>query len=404
MFPWQKNQVRPRYTLLLTRLGDGINIDRGALRQAGLSRLHSVSSGERALQIIREQAGPAPSVSVDLIVCTGELEDMSLAAFMRRLTALGTMLPVLLITPGKSEIARALSLGASAVLSRPYTVNELCRAVESLRASYFASDVQYESPKTDIPSVAGRPSGSVSNLALDAKANRSITASTSSKETKEEIHLASGQEGSKAESTPNKLLWTRTGLGLLREGKFEQARELLLGALDYDPLDLEAALGLSRLCQQQGEDNQAHRWVHRAALICQNTRQYERAEILFSRLPEKWQGDHEMIEAQELLLEGNYDAACEAFIDLCTSRKGMVLHRLLGRACQFTHAPEECMYELISALERNGYESTAQMLEARMLGDCEPREQACDGFLSHFPRLQEVVAVARFTAQAFRAS
>lgn len=377
MFPWQQQNAEPRFALLLTRLEDGINVDRSALRQAGLTRLHSVSHGEKALEIIRGQAGGDPALAVDLVICSGDLDDMSISAFMRALASLGSPLPVMVISGNDDELARAISQGSAATLRRPYSMNELARALENLHTQKRASAAP-KLEKTAPPPHQAEPRPE------DSPAPRSPAEA--------------------GRTTGNKLLQTRDGFSMLRQGKTEQARYLFTGALSFDPLDIDAALGLSRLYQQDGDMEKSHRWLHRAGHICLLTRQPERAEALFARLPEKWQGDHEMIEAQELLQEGDFDAACAAFINICTSRKDMPLHRLLGRACQFTLAPDECMRELIAAFARSGYESTAQTLAARLLTDEEEYEWEPGGLLAAFPRLQEAWAVARFTAQALRAS
>lgn len=361
---------RPSFVLLLTALDDGINVDRAALRQAGLTRLFSVNSGGRALEIIRGQSGENPEPAVDLIICAGDLNDMSQNAFLRALAALGSPLPVMVISGSEAELARAISHGAAATLRRPYSMNELARAIEGVRARKPTPAAQTQT-KTVQP--APPPPA------------ESATAKT-------------------PDAPPNKLLWTRTGLRLLGQGDTAQARAFLSGALDYDPLDLEAAMGLSRLGKQEGDMESCHRWLHRAGLICLNTGQSDRAAMIFSRLPEKWQGDHELIEAHELLHEGSYERACEVFVNICASRKEQPLHRLIGRACQFTLAPGETLREVCAALGRIGYESTARSLAARMLSEEDEREPQGGGFLAAFPRLQEVWLVARYTAQALKAS
>lgn len=379
MYPWQDQNATPRFALLLTSLADDINIDRAALRQAGLTRLHSVNSGEKALEIIRSQAGENPALAVDFIICAGALSDMSASVFMRAFAASGSSLPLMFISGNESELAAALSHGASASLRRPYSMNELTRAVESIRSP---KRTQTAPPAQNIQAKSSRPAP-----AQDAKASAAPPAAPKNEE-----------------NTGNKLLWTRSGLSQLKHGKLEAAHKLLAGALDYDPLDLEAAMGLSRLFKERGDLEKCQRWLHRAGCICLATRQTERAEMIFSRLPEKWQGDHELIEAQELLQEENFDAACEAFMHICSTRPNMPLHRLIGRACQFTAAPEDTMRELCAALMRAGYESTARSLAARMLINEDDRQWEPGGFLSAFPRLQEVWAVARYTAHALRAA
>lgn len=371
MFPWQKQESSPKFALLLTGLEDGVNVDRSTLRQAGITRLHSVNRGEKALEIIRGQGGANPPLAVDLVICAGTLGDMSFSGFMRAFAALGSPPPVMVISGSETELARAISLGAAATVRRPYSLNELTRALEGVRSQKRV----YAEPKAE---------GKAQAAKLETRAK-----SAAAPAVKEE---------------DNALLRTRNGLRLLSQGRTSEACDLFTRALAYDPLDLEAALGLSRLYRQLDDMEKSHRWLHRAGHICLSTRQADRAEMLFSRLPEKWRGDHEMIEARELLREGDFDAACLAFVNICANRKNMALHRLLGRACQFTSAPDECLREVVAALARAGYESTAQSLAARMLAEEREREWEPAGFLSGFPRLQEVWLVARFTVQALRAS
>lgn len=434
-----------RFAMLLTQLDDGVNTDRASLRRAGVQRIRSIRSGQEALRIIQAgQTDDAP-FGIDFIVCSGDLPDMGMEDFIRSLAAMdtgksGKLPPVLAIISGDdAAISRLLAGGVRAVLPRPYSVAELEAALAKMQ----------EQSLTDAPATClARPEESVSSSAgfhlsapemlFSAKAKKAgeqlkaaksadpVKASTTAPKkqataastvvaAKFEPTVVPGlsqrpEQTKKADQQPdnspeqiNQLLYTRTGLSLLRQGKLASAQDFLRRALRFDPLDLEAAMGLARLHKQNGNADRAARWLHRAGMIYVRAGQHERAESIFSALPAKWRGDHYMIEAQNLLQDEDFDEACEAFMEISTRKKKPPIHEVLGRACQFTDSPEYFLYEMCAALERNGYASTARKLEKRMFSDRHVEVQPC-GFLSRFPKLQEVVTVARFTMKVWRAS
>ncbi len=424
----------PRFAMLLSLLDDEINIDRAALKQAGAYRLRSIRSGQEALRIVKAALSGAPAFQLDFIVCSEDLPDMGVHAFLRELSAIaatsaGPLPPVLFIAPDNQSLNLALAHGASAALVRPYSANELGAAVARLQnLAAAASGRVAEQPEPARPANDMPKSGAASAVdmlfsaqakkageqlqqkqRLEAQNTVSVTRQApglppKSAEAATPVAAASGaNKSSTVADAVNPLLYSRTGLGLLRQGKLASAQDFLVKALRFDPLDLEAALGLARLHRENGDEERMHRWMHKAGMICLHGGQPERARAVFAKLPAKWQGDHYMIEAQNLLQDEDFDQACEAFMQL-SAQNGKRPHELLGRACQFTSAPEYYIYEMCLALERNGHESTARQLEKRMLGGSDSVEVRPYGFLDHFPRLQEVVTIARFTMRVWRAA
>ncbi|MCL1915572.1 MAG: hypothetical protein FWG17_02515 [Desulfovibrionaceae bacterium] len=356
------------FVLFLTDLADEMNADRAALRRVGIQRQRSIRSGMEALRIIQDARAPDAPLVLDFIVCAESVSDMSLEDFLRALQDLpgdGPIPPVLCLATDARSASQRQDWGAAVVLSRPYSTKVLAVSLEKIRS---APRVRR---KVKAPAAPFYPPP-----ALD--------------------------KSPEADSHP--LLYGRAGLNLLRRGRTEQAREYLLLALKHDPMDSEAALGLAELCRLTGEEELSRRWTHRAGLICLEGGQRDRAELIFSRQPVHWQGDPHFLEARALLEEEDFDGACDLFLRLNDRQEGRPPHAVFSRACQFTSSPDYCMRGLCAALEERGYAGSARKLGRRLLTeeDLDWEGEAADGFWAAFPRLQEVLAVMRFTMNAWR--
>ncbi|MCL1889789.1 MAG: hypothetical protein FWF99_04720 [Desulfovibrionaceae bacterium] len=354
------------FVLFLTDLADEMNADRAALRRVGIQRQRSIRSGTEALRIIQAARVPDAPLVLDFIVCAESVPDMSLEDFLRALQDLpgdGPMPPVLCLAADVRSARQGQDWGAAVVLSRPYSAKALAASLEEIRSA---------------PRVRRKVKAPAAPLSTPL--------------------------GNSPEAEPNPLLYGRAGLNLLRRGRTEQAREYLLQALRHDPVNLEAALGLAELCRRTGEEELSRRWAHRAGLICLESGQRDRAEMIFSRQPAHWRGDPHFLEARALLEEEDFDGACDLFLRLNGRQEGMPPHAVFGRACQFTSSPDYCMRGLCAALEERGCAGSARKLGRRLLTeeDWDREGEAADGFLAGFPKLQEVLAVMRFTMNAWR--
>lgn len=110
------------------------NTDRRALRSAGYLNCRFLTNGSEAARLIADSSDIAP----DIVICTGNLADMDgtqFCAIMRQHPALKD-LPILLIIPNNSEIEhlKALDCGASAIMPRPYSVEDLRKQIEQLNS------------------------------------------------------------------------------------------------------------------------------------------------------------------------------------------------------------------------------------------------------------------------------
>jgi CheY-like chemotaxis protein len=384
---------RTRFVLLLSSLDDEINIDRSALRRIGGLRPRSIRSGSEALRLVRAGQSGTSAFKIDFIVCAEDMPDMRADAFMRSLAVLAAesahpVPPVMFMAADSRAGRRALANGAAVVLNRPYSTSELAAGVERLRSG-------------QVPGLFPVRSGHLQPGLPDFRCKGEFLPEGKVPE-KENGAGKKALERLAPEEKISKLAYGRTGLNLLRQGKLASAEKFLRQALECDPLDLDSALGLACLHKREGEPEQEQRWLHRAGMICLESGNAERASSIFAGLPEKWRGDPYIVEAQTLLLEENFDAACEAFMLACAKTKNSSLHLLLGRACQFTDDPEYFLQEMRAALERCGYADIARKLGRRLLDDNIPEERRPEGFLASFPLLREIVTVASFTLKTWR--
>ena len=125
--------------LLLSESDSLASLDRRALRDAGASRVESMTSGIDAARMLAALDQAQALFMPDVVVCSQKLADMDGEQFcaILRLHPLLLDLPVLLILPNDSEVEqlKTLGCGASALLARPYSINVLKAHLDSLTAS-----------------------------------------------------------------------------------------------------------------------------------------------------------------------------------------------------------------------------------------------------------------------------
>lgn len=443
--------ARPLQILLLSGLDETLSVERATLRQLG-ARVRGLRSGRSALEYL---AGPLEkSEKPDVLVCTETLSDMGARDFLR---ALGLLLartgeqppPVLVVCGGRAEAF--LELGAAAAVTRPYTVQTMSEALLAAQNA-LTSAGREPAAEAGAPGAPGAAFGATPGLsggraadmffvkrqraageklasetAGEASENdlpEALRASTSYREVARAVPdvqfsqfdqaSASIQpvtaEAAPATAQPNPLLHTRNGLRALRAGRPAEARGLFKAALEADSLDLEACLGLAGVCRRLEDPAGEQRWLNRAVLICLETGQKDRARSIQERLPRELADNPYLTEARHLLLEGNYAEAAEAFLRLSLRKGQPPLYQLVARAAQLTDYPEDTLHDLCEAFRRNGQSGLAANLYQRLLaepddeGGADRLEFEPQSFWTRFPRLYEVMAVARFTLHAWRTS
>lgn len=348
------------------------NVDKTALKNAGIHRLRSFTSGREGLEAI---AGGL-AFKVDFIILAGQLEDMASGDFLQALALLGhkhgQLPPVLAICENERAAAKALALGARSVLVRPYATGAMNSALEGLAAADTTAGGMEHRQK--FPQACAKGAGYAAEAAVDS-----------------------------ASEPDNPLLYRRNGLALLRKGKTREAEKTLRAALEYDQMDLEAAIGIAKARLTQGDTKGAERWRHHAAYICLETGQVERATQILEHLPNK-ADDPYLTEARYLLREERYDKAVEVFLQACARQKSYSLHLIVSRASQFTDAPEQSLRQMCRAFSRQGYHAIAGDMARRFFSDSGVYAGTGQHDMLAFTFLQEVWAVARYTFKAFRSA
>lgn len=130
--------TRQPSVLLLCKNEQAAAVDKRALRDAGISRIRTMTAGLDAARIMAGMEPDKPPLTPDIIVCQHRLEDIDGEQFcaLLRLHPRLIGLPILLIMPNADEEAqlRALGCGASALMGRPFSVEDLRRQLQSLMA------------------------------------------------------------------------------------------------------------------------------------------------------------------------------------------------------------------------------------------------------------------------------
>lgn len=411
--------------LLLGGLGRPNNPARRALRQLGLNVQRFIPDGGLTISLLKKLSGQASSTRTHgtlpyMVLCPEHLGDMSWHDFLHimRLQGLQRLFPIVMVVPAslKEEVVHA---GAHAALTLPYSLNDLSAALQNAvqavgrtdfhiptckpgaSALQRASDSEPTLRKTSMTSAVAALKlvrGAESKV-LQQPETRRLDSQTAKRAPRQENEKDTNQKSAKSMSP---LLLSRHGLQLLRNDNFAEAETLLRAALEYDPMDLESCLGLMRLEKRRSNESAAARWLRCAAIICLRSGQEERAADLFERLPQSMREKNPFLEeAGALLREGSYHAASRAFIEAWARQSEESLHGIIGRACQFTDAPEAALRSLCKAYAKDGRNDIAANLASRLSRD--PwHSYDSPGIFSAFPLLHDVVEVVKFTLRAWK--
>jgi two-component system, OmpR family, alkaline phosphatase synthesis response regulator PhoP len=123
--------------------------DEGTVRESLLDLLEV--EGYHAIGAENGEQGLALATQADLILCDVQMPEMDGFALLRRLRAqpATATLPFIFITARttKADLRRGMELGADDYLFKPFTINELLRAI-STRLSKQAAIAQTSAPKS----------------------------------------------------------------------------------------------------------------------------------------------------------------------------------------------------------------------------------------------------------------
>ena len=301
---------RPISVMLLSRSERLAAVDKRALREAGATTRWSMTSGVEAARLLDGLAAGARPGSrpetPDVIVCHQELEDMDGEQFcaMLRLHPRLVSQPVLLLMANDTEAQQmaALGCGASALLSRPYSVETLRRQLLSLTA--------YADCEHQLQQAAANTGSSAFNEALASYA----------------LLL-------KPERPPEDYL--NAALRCLEAGQWNTAIAAFQRALRAEHIRGEAELGMAAAYKGKGDTARYRAWLARAADTFARARRWHRARSAYVRLLQENPRARNPVlaAAQRLLRQGDAEGAAQALASVYDITGDALMADRLAQTC-----------------------------------------------------------------------
>lgn len=299
----QEKEKLPQ-VLLLGESETAIALDRRALRDAGYGDIRVMSSG---LDACRRLAGiGGDPYKPDLVVCTSRLADMDgdqFCAIVRQHPRL-LALPILIVLPNENEAAqlKALGCGASALLGRPYSIEDLRRILGGLLAGRAAMEnLRKAADQTD-------------TAAFDAA-------------------LASYGLLLRPSRQPED--YFRAGMRFLEENRYNYAISAFQRALENVRIKGEAELGIAAAYKGKGDTARYHAWLARAAETFIQARRWHHARSAFARL---LQDNSEaknpfLIEASRQIRHHEYNEAAKTLAEGCALIPSLKAGQAYAKVC-----------------------------------------------------------------------
>lgn len=317
--------IPPCSVLLLSESEALGNLDRRALRDAGAGHVEGMTSGMDAARLLAGVAAGAPGFRPDVTVCAQQLQDMSGEQFCAivRLHPLLLDMPVLLILSDddEMELLRTLGCGASALLARPYAVEDLKDSLASLLTLR-------------------------SSLArLDGDGKPADTAAF-------EAALASSGMLLKSVRVPEDHF--RVGMQCLEQGKWNQAIKAFERALPGAAASGKVALGMAAAWKGKGDMDRYAQSLGRAAEAFVRDGLWNRARSVYGQLLRENASARSpfLAEALKLLRQGAVEQAVAVLAQGLTVTPRQQLRDKLAQSCLAAARPAALLASLGEALER----------------------------------------------------
>lgn len=297
---------RPISVMLLSRSERLASVDKRTLREAGAITRWSMTSGVEAARLLEGLASGSRPETPDVIVCHQELDDMDGEQFcaMLRLHPRLVSQPVLLLLANDDEAQQmaALGCGASALLSRPYSVETLRRQLLSLTA--------YAAHERQLQKAAANTDASAFNEALASYA----------------MLLKPARQPED---------YFNAALRCLEAGQWNTAIAAFQRALRAEHIKGEAELGIAAAYKGKGDRARYRAWLARAADTFARARRWHKARSAYMRLlQENPRARNPVIAAaQRLLRQGDVEGAAQALAAVYDISDDTTLADKLAQTC-----------------------------------------------------------------------
>lgn len=248
-----QNSDSPPQILLLCENEQSVQLERRALREAGYAAVKMMTSGIEAAKLV---AGITKTETApDIIICLQNLGDMDSEQFcgIIRSHPLLESFPILVILPNASEAEQleAMNCGASALLARPYSVEQLKKQLGILGDAVIPFAKLRETAKA------------VNTSAFDSA-------------------LASYGVLLRPDRKPDD--YFRIGLRFLESKHWNYAISAFQRAMRDERIKAEAQLGMAAACKGKGDLAHFRAWLGSAAETFVQAKRWQRARASYARL------------------------------------------------------------------------------------------------------------------------
>lgn len=320
--------------LLLCENDASAQLDRRAIREAGYPRITLMTSGVDAARLL---AGLEKSdEDFSAVVCSQKLSDMDgdqFCAIIRQHPLL-LALPVLLVLPSDSEAEqlRTLGCGASALLGRPYSVDDLKKQLDLLcQNNPFRSRLREGAAK------------------IDTSAFDSALATYG-------ILLRPSREPED---------YFRVGMRCLEEHRWNHAINAFRLALSNAQIKAEAELGMAAAFKGKGDQQRFKGWLARAAETLVLAKRWHLARTAYARL---LQHDPDaknpfLARAHQLIRLKNYDDAANTLVESLSVMRSARAGDKFARICFTADDPAAMFSALENSLSIEGGQKASDLNE-----------------------------------------
>ncbi len=321
-----------RSALLLVEVGSASNLDKQALREAGIEQIHTVSSGVQAVHILLDQLPHEQTITddslaqphratpcIDVLFCYARCEDMSASAFVELIRLHPTLgkLPIILLAKNQAEaeLLQTMEADFQGLIVRPYTIESLQKQIyifghntvlpanNATEADFMTSLLRYENAQNS-----------------DGKA---------------EFHF-------------------QEALRQLQEKSFDTAISSFKKTLYHGQYKGEAEVGLAAAYRSKNELAAYRYYMHEATLTFIRAGKWDKAKIAFEKLVPLMPSAAQIFvhRAQHLIRAQNYELAAQTllaapnfadFVQLKSTTLG------IAKACLYTENPPFTVEQVIKA-------------------------------------------------------
>ena len=344
--------------LFTARSETTVRTDNKSLRRLGFSLFKTVTNSAKAFKLLtnepeeentdddddddltfgKKPAAPVPPEApagdlsrvdleseFDFIVSDEVLQDMDAPAFARSLKT-DSRLPKLplLVMVSTPSLRDALNAEGVATLARPYSLDQLERAVVSA-AYYFRGPLQAERIR--------------------------------------EQEALNQKKQTKAHSNGDLY---KTAVALLQQKRLPEGEKILCYILKQDKNHIPSYLALCQLYMAVKNGQKLNRFLLKAVVSCLRQGDMTRAKAFAAKLPEVLRkGNLFRIEADFLLREGDYLGAAATFVEAYASHPEDALFKYIIKTCSQLPAPDKSFRELCTGFAQNGHVSLARRMHIR---------------------------------------